>query len=160
MFQAIRDALYRARLGIALVAATCVLSVSTGSILAHAGHAPTLAYRDSLVARAHRHDPASLANDARASGYVAVIAHRSRFRPWRSAAYLLVMLTLQLSGFTLAGGVGIRLGRASYRREAPVIGPSWFRLSLPALRDVGYIYLLITPLLALGSACEFLLPTA
>jgi hypothetical protein len=188
---------FRSRRGIAIVATTYVLSVSTGSLLAHVGHSWTLAYRDSLVARAHRRDPAALAYDAGARGSaagldfarnlllaavpetvgglalvlpVALAAHqgwvggivtvdgnhRSRFHPRRSAVYLLGVLTLQLGGFTLAGGAGLRLGWASFRREGPMIGPSWFPLSRPALLDVGYLYLLVIPLLALGSAWEFL----
>lgn len=199
VFSAIREALHRARRGIALVAATYLLSVGAGSIAAHAGHAGTLAYRDSIVARAHRGDPAALANDAGAPGFAAAVdftrnlllaavpetigglalvlpvalaahqgwvggivtvdgAHQSRFRPWRSAIYLIVVLGLQLSGFTLAGGAGLRLGWASLRREGPLLGPPWFRLSRPALRDVGYLYLLVIPLLALGSAWEFFVP--
>jgi len=56
-------ALRRARVGITIVAATYFLSVTTGIAMAHLGNPFALSYRDSLVAKAHRADPASLADD-------------------------------------------------------------------------------------------------
>jgi hypothetical protein len=86
-------------------------------------------------------------------------AHRSRLIGLRTAAYYGVTLLLQLGGFTLAGGGGVHLGWALVKRRGPFVGPAWFRLPQPALIDVAWLYVLIVPLLALGSAWEFLGPT-
>ena len=71
--KSLRDSLRRARLGILIVAANYALSVGAGMGMVHAGNASALAFRDSLVARAHRHDPAAIANDAGATGTAAAL---------------------------------------------------------------------------------------
>jgi hypothetical protein len=85
--------------------------------------------------------------------------HRSRLRQTWSATYYLVVLLLQLTAFTLAGGGGLHLGWALIRRHGPFVGPAWFRLPAPALTDVGWLYVPIVLLFALGSAWEFLTRT-
>jgi hypothetical protein len=82
--------------------------------------------------------------------------HQSRLRRLGSAAYYVTVMALQLTAFTLAGGVGVHLGLSFYRRRGPFVGPAWFRLPAPALRDVALLYVLIVPIFALGSAIEFL----
>jgi hypothetical protein len=57
-------ALHRARRGILVIALTYAISLSIGIFMAQNGSSFALSYRDSLVARAHRNDPASRADDA------------------------------------------------------------------------------------------------
>lgn len=190
-------ALRNARTGILIMAAIYGTSVGIGVAMVHSGNHFALAYRDSLVGRAHRADPAAIANDAGAHGRAAAIdfarnlglaavpetigglllvltplqaayrgwvggivsvdaRHRSRLRPGARALYYLLTLGLQLTGFTLAGGAGLHLGWANFRRRGPFIGPRWFRLPRPALVDVAWLYVLIVPSFALGSLWEFL----
>jgi hypothetical protein len=85
-------------------------------------------------------------------------SHQSRMRHRRSAVYYLVTLMLQLTAFTLAGGGGLHLGWAFIRKRGPFVGPAWFRLPKPALINVGWLYVLIVPLFALGSLWEFFMP--
>jgi len=54
-------ALSRARMGILTVALTYMLSVALGIVMAHRGNEFALSFRDRLVARAHRSDPAAVA---------------------------------------------------------------------------------------------------
>jgi hypothetical protein len=86
-------------------------------------------------------------------------AHRSRLSHVRTATYYVVTLLLQLAGFILAGGGGLHLGWARIKGRGPLVGPRWFRLPQPALLDVAWLYVLIVPLLAIGSAWEFLGPS-
>lgn len=57
-------ALRRARGPILLLAAVYAASLTTGAVMVHTGNRGALAFRDSLVARAHRRDPSALADDA------------------------------------------------------------------------------------------------
>ena len=84
--------------------------------------------------------------------------HRTRFRTARSATYYVIVMLLQVTGFTLAGAAGLHLGWANIRHLGPFAGPRWFRLPLPAVRDVAWLYAVIIPLLAAGSLFEFLVP--
>jgi hypothetical protein len=196
----IRTALRAARAPIGIMTATYLLSVGTGAVMVHSDNAFALAFRDSLVARAHRADPSARADDAGhhlqaatldfsrnlglaaipetigglllvvpvamgayrgwVGGIVSVDAHhRSRLAQPRSAAYFLVTLTLQLIGFTLAGAAGLHLGWSFFKKRGPFVGPAWFRLPGPALRDVGWLYAIIIPMFAIGSLWEFLGPS-
>ena len=193
------SALCGARTGILVIGLTYAVSLTTGILMAHLGSQFALGYRDSLVAAAHRADPAARADDAGAPGRAAVIdfsrnlglaaipetiggltfilpvslaayrgwvggivsvdgRHQSRLGRTRAAVYYLVTLALQLSAFTLAGGSGLHLGWAFFRKRGPFVGPPWFRLPGPALADVAWIYSLVVPLFALGSLWEFLRP--
>lgn len=190
-------AVARARMAIAVIVATYVFSVTAGALMVHLGNRFALTYGDSLVARAHRADPAARADDggrhARAAaldfsrnlflaavpetiggltvvlpvglaayrGWVGGIVsvdrrHHSRLQHARPAVYYLVTLVLQLAAFSLAGGAGLHLGLAYFRREGPFVGPPWFRLPKPALIDVAWLYVLVVPLFAIGSSWEFL----
>lgn len=73
LFTPVRVALRRARPGIAIVAMTYVVTLTTGAVMAHAGNGFALTYRDSLVARAHRADPAARAVDRGARATAALI---------------------------------------------------------------------------------------
>jgi len=86
-------------------------------------------------------------------------AHLSRLARIRGATYYCVTLLLQVCGFTLAGGGGLHLGWALVRGRGPFVGPRWFRLPQPALIDAAWLYVMIVPLLAIGSAWEFLGPS-
>jgi hypothetical protein len=56
--------LREARAGILTIAAVYALTVIAGAAMVHEGNRSALAFRDSLVARAHRNDPAARADDA------------------------------------------------------------------------------------------------
>lgn len=200
MIAPIQSALYRARAGIAIMASVYAISVGTGLIMVHAGSPFALACRDTLVADAHRNDPAARANDAGAhavaatldflrnlclaavpdtiGGYAFVVPigvaayrgwvggivsvdaeHRSRLSTWRSALYYVVVMLLQLAGFTLAGGAGLHLGWANIRRAGPFIGSAaWSPFPKQAVIDVAWLYVLVVTFFALGSTWEFLGP--
>jgi stage II sporulation SpoM-like protein len=201
VLEPVQSSLYQARGSILVMALVYVLSVSAGAGMVHSGNRFALNFRDSLVARAHRNDPAARADDAgtpaaaaawdfsRNLGLAAVPetiggltlvlpiglaayrgwvggivsvdrSHRSRLRRVRSALYYVVTMLVQLAGFTLAGGAGLHLGWAFLRKSGPFVGPWWFRLPAPALRDVGRIYLVVVPLFAVGAIWEYFVPTA
>jgi hypothetical protein len=201
MLNRVAEAVRHARTGILIMGVIYAVSLGTGMLMAHAGNRFALDFRDSLVARAHRDDPAARADDAGKHAVAAAIdfsrnlglaaipetiggltlvlpagvaayrgwvggivsvdgSHQSRLRRTRTAVYYLVVLALQLSAFTLAGGGGLHLGWAFIRKRGPYVGPSWFSLPKPALVDVAWLYVLIVPLFAIGSLWEFLFPTA
>jgi hypothetical protein len=66
-------AVRHARAGILIIATIYAVSLVAGLLMAHTGNRFALAYRDSLVARAHRADPAARADDAGAHGVAAAI---------------------------------------------------------------------------------------
>lgn len=73
MIVQIQSALYRARAGIAIMASVYAISVGTGFIMVHTRSQFALACRDTLVADAHRDDPAARANDAGAHAVAAAL---------------------------------------------------------------------------------------
>ena len=201
MLSSLTQALRNSRIAILVMAITYGSSLSLGILMSHAGNGFALRCRDSIVARAHRMDPASRADDAGrhmaaagldfsrnlflaavpdtiggltlvlpialggyrgwVGGIVSVnAAHHSRLTHWRSGSYYVVTLVLQVSAFVLAGASGLHLGWAFVRKQAPVVGPKWLPLPKRALLDVSWLYLLIVPLFALGSAWEFMPPVA
>ena len=85
--------------------------------------------------------------------------HKSRFADKEQAIYFLVTLILQLIPYTLAGGVGVKLGM-SYFRQYPEYQNQkrWFGYPIDALRDVARVYALIVPLFLIASLWEFLIP--
>ena len=194
-------ALRRSRTPILVIVAVYLTSVATGMLMVHAGNFFALAYRDSLVAKAQRADPSSVAHRSGRHGLAAAIdfsrnlgvaaipetvlgltlvvpvglaayrgwvggivsvdaQHESRLRRPRPAIYYLVTMALHLSAFSLAGGAGLRLGTAFWRRQGPFVGPTWLGLPREASADVLWLYVLIVPLFALGSSWEFLWPAA
>jgi hypothetical protein len=81
--------------------------------------------------------------------------HTSRLKDPAERAYYLVTLVLQLVPYSLAGGAGVHVGLAYLRRHRNP-GLTWIGLPQEAVRDVLWIYLLVVPLFALASLCEFL----
>jgi hypothetical protein len=85
--------------------------------------------------------------------------HHSRLADPREAAYYLIVLTLQVIPYALAGGAGVRLGlgfllpnsRWGYTGSA-----RWIGLPAEGVRDVGRIYALALPLFLVASLVEFL----
>lgn len=71
--RSLRLALRQVRFGIFIMAGIYALSLSSGMLMVHAGNRFALTFRDSLVARAHRADPAARADDAGAHGIAAVL---------------------------------------------------------------------------------------
>lgn len=83
--------------------------------------------------------------------------HRSRLREWKGAAYYMLTLLLQLIPYSLAGGIGVKLG-LSYFRTDPAYKDSRKVMGYPveALKDVVRVYILIVPLFLIASLWEFL----
>ena len=83
--------------------------------------------------------------------------HRSRFYPWTGGAYYVITLLLQLVPYSLAGGIGVKLG-LSYFRMDPAYKDSRKIWGYPveALKDVARVYALVVPLFLIASLWEFL----
>jgi hypothetical protein len=77
----------------------------------------------------------------------------------QGAAYYILTLLLQLIPYSLAGGVGVKLGLSYYRADSAdkdsrkVVG-----YPLEAVRDVARIYALVVPLFFIASLWESLTP--
>jgi hypothetical protein len=82
--------------------------------------------------------------------------HRSRFRSRQSGLYYVLVLTLQLVAYTLAGGAGVNLGLARTSPRPEYQGARLLGVPHEALRDAAYIYGLVIPIFAFASALEFL----
>ena len=83
--------------------------------------------------------------------------HRSRLRSFRDALYYCVTMLLQLIPYSIAGGVGVRLGIASWRAIGAT-RKTWFTLPREELLDAGFAYVFIAPLFLIASLWEFLAP--
>ncbi len=83
--------------------------------------------------------------------------HRSRLRERKSAAYYILTLILQLIPYSLAGGIGVKLGLAYFRQD-PAYEDSRKVMGYPveALKDVVRVYTLVVPLFLVASLWEFL----
>jgi len=103
MLNQVGSALRHARAGILIIGTIYAASLAAGILMAHTGNRFTLAYRDSLVARAHRADPAARAHGA---GEHAVAAAFDFSRNLGLAA-----IPETIGGLTLVLPVGL----ASYR---------------------------------------------
>jgi len=73
LFTSLNLALRHARPGIMIIATTYIVTVTSGAVMVHAGNRVALTYRDSLVVRAHRADPAARAADRGAHATAALI---------------------------------------------------------------------------------------
>jgi hypothetical protein len=90
-------------------------------------------------------------------GIVSVDAqHRSRLASPDTALYYLVTLVLQLIPYSIAGGVGVRLGIGAWRDMRGSSRPSVLGLRTDRLRDAALAYVVIAPLFLLASLWEFL----
>lgn len=85
--------------------------------------------------------------------------HKSRLADKKQALYFSITLILQLIPYTLAGGIGVKLGM-SYFKQYPEYQDQkrWLGYPLEALRDVARVYILIVPLFFIASLWEFLSP--
>jgi hypothetical protein len=83
--------------------------------------------------------------------------HKSRLASTRHALYYFITLLLQLIPYSLAGGIGVKLG-LSYFKQYPEYKNDKRYLGYPigALKDVGFTYMLIIPLFFIASLWEFL----
>ena len=83
--------------------------------------------------------------------------HRSRLREWKSAVYYILTLFLQLIPYSLAGGIGVKLGLTYFRADSAykdsrkVMG-----YPVEALKDIARVYALVVPLFLIASLWEFL----
>ena len=82
-------------------------------------------------------------------------AHVSRLADPREALYYLSTLILQLIPSILAAGAGVNLGLNFYRPKPYYEGKKLLGLSVEAIRDVLWIYVLVIPLLLIASLWEF-----
>jgi hypothetical protein len=82
--------------------------------------------------------------------------HRSRFRTMEGGFYYGLVLALQLLGYILSGGAGVNLGLARTRPRPEYHGPRLLGIPIEAIRDAGYMYVLVIPIFAFGSSVEFL----
>jgi len=83
--------------------------------------------------------------------------HKSRLASTKHALYYFITLLLQLIPYSLAGGIGVKLG-LSYFKKYPEYNNDKRYLGYPigALRDVVLTYSLIIPLFFVASLWEFL----
>ena len=82
--------------------------------------------------------------------------HRSRFRTMEGGFYYGLVLTIQLAGYILLGGAGVNLGIARTRPRPGYEGPRLLGVPIAAIQDAAWMYVLVIPILAVGSAIEFL----
>lgn len=82
--------------------------------------------------------------------------HRSRLRAWKSASYYVLTLFLQLIPYSLAGGIGVKLGLTYFKPDPAYKGSrrAW-GYPIEALKDVGRVYALVVPLFLIASLWEF-----
>jgi len=139
MLNSFRFSLHQARFGILLIAITYALSVTSGMAMVHSGNAFALAFRDSLVARAQRHDPAARANAAGATGGAAALDFSRNLG--------LAAVPETIGGLTLV----LPIGLAAYRGWVGGI-VSVDHAHLSRLRDGrSALYYLVTLLLQLSA---------
>jgi len=84
--------------------------------------------------------------------------HTSRLIHLRKAAYYFSVVLLQLLGYSLAAGAGIRAGLSVFRARPKNAGFMWYRVPKDVLHDILRIYALVLPILLIASLWEFLSP--
>ena len=83
--------------------------------------------------------------------------HQSRFINFKRSAYYFIVLLLQFIPFSISIGAGIKCGIDSFKHNSKVSWKIWnYRIPLPSLKDLGYVYLLSIPLFFIASCFEFL----
>lgn len=81
--------------------------------------------------------------------------HASRLSNARQAIYYCVTIILQLIPYSIAGGVGVRVGIAAWKNIGRP-GQWWLGLPKQELSDALAAYLVIAPLFLVASLWEFL----
>lgn len=82
--------------------------------------------------------------------------HQSRLGDPARAGYYLLTLLLQLIPYSIAGGIGVRLGVGAWRAVKTPRPDTWLGLPTDALRDVAAAYVVIVPLFLVAALWEFL----
>jgi hypothetical protein len=103
MFNRLSMALSRTRLAIGIMALTYLTSLTAGVLMTHQGNEFALSYRDSLVSKAYRADPAAQANRAGAHLKAAAIDFSRNLG--------LVAIPETIGGLTLVMPIGMSLYR-------------------------------------------------
>ena len=85
--------------------------------------------------------------------------HQSRLSDPGEALYYLTTLLLQLIPYSIAAGVGVRLGVGAWRQIRRPTPNTWFGLPRDRLGDALAAYLIIAPLFLVASLFEFLVRT-
>jgi len=81
--------------------------------------------------------------------------HQSRLADAGQAAYYLITLLLQLIPYSIAGGMGVRLGMGAWGALRGSQEDTWLGLPKDRLRDVALAYVVIVPLFLFASIFEF-----
>ena len=85
--------------------------------------------------------------------------HTSRMDHPLSAIYYLLTLLLQVIPYSLAVSAGVNAGLAMMRPQPYYQGNKFLKLiPIEAIKDLGWIYLLVVPLFLIASLWEFLSP--
>jgi hypothetical protein len=84
--------------------------------------------------------------------------HTSRLIHLKQALYYLSVIFLQLLGYSLAAGAGIRTGLAVFQARPKEASFFWFRIPKQSLIDIFWIYILVLPIFLIASLWEFLSP--
>jgi len=85
--------------------------------------------------------------------------HTSRLNNVRSATYYILTLIMQITAYSLTVGAGVNVGVSMFRPGLEYKGEKWARIfPKEALRDLGRIYVLATPLFFIASIWEFFSP--
>ena len=85
--------------------------------------------------------------------------HQTRLGDPGEALYYLTTLLLQLIPYSIAGGVGVRLGVGAWRQIRAPTANTWLGLPRDRLGDALAAYLIIAPLFLMASLFEFLVRT-
>ncbi len=84
--------------------------------------------------------------------------HVSRLATPYGAFYYFLTVFLQLVPYSIAGGVGVKMGVAYYRNYSNREVEKWLGIPKEAILDVLRVYILIVPLYLMASLWEFLAP--
>jgi hypothetical protein len=84
--------------------------------------------------------------------------HSSRLTSPTKAFYYFSVLFLQLLGYSLAAGAGIKMGLSIFRSKPKNAGFFWFRIPKEAMLNTLSIYALVVPIFFIASLWEFLSP--
>lgn len=93
-----------------------------------------------------------------AGGVVSVDSeHKSRFKDFKSIFYYFFVVLLQFIPYSLAIGAGIKFGIDFYNNNKLNGWLIWnYNIQKSSLVDLGYVYIIVVPLLFIASCFEFL----